>query len=113
MEIFFRTTKLRAACSTVRDSDRTWGADRARVVRRRLAELQAAESLAMVSVLPPARLHQLDGQRKGQYAVDAIHPFRLTLEPWHDELPLLEDGGIDKTKVTRVRILAVEDYHGR
>ena len=73
----------------------------------------AAESLAMVSVLPPARLHQLDGQKKGQFAVDVLHPYRLILEPWHEELPLLEDGGIDKSKITRVRILAVEDYHGR
>jgi proteic killer suppression protein len=113
MELFFKSRKLERACTTERESVRMWGAQRAQVVRRRIAQLQAAENLAVISTLPPSRLHPLAGDRAGQFAVDAVHPFRLVFEPWHDPLPTLPDGGIDKSKITEIRILDIEDYHGR
>jgi toxin HigB-1 len=113
MDLHFKSRKLEKACSVERESVRTWGAERSRVVRRRLAELAAAESLAVISTLPPARLHPLSGNHEGQFAVDVQHPFRLVFEPHHDEVARLADGGVDKAKITAIRILAVEDYHGR
>ena len=113
MELLFKSRKLEKACSNERESIRTWGAERSRVVRRRLAELAAAEHLGVISTLPPARLHPLSGDRDGEFAVDVKHPYRLILEPHGDDLPRLADGGLDKSKITAVRILGVEDYHGR
>ncbi|GLC27772.1 hypothetical protein rosag_42850 [Roseisolibacter agri] len=113
MELHFKSRKLEKSCSVERESVRMWGAERSRVVRRRLAELAAAESLAVISCLPPARLHPLSGDRDGQFAVDVQHPFRLVFEPYQDEIPCLADGGVDKAKITAIRILGVEDYHGR
>lgn len=113
MDLYFKSRGLEKACSIERESVRTWGAERSRVVRRRLAELAAAESLAVIATLPPARLHPLAGNREGQFAVDVQHPFRLVFEPHLDEVPRLPEGGVDKGKVTAIRILAVEDYHGR
>ena len=75
-------------------------------------ELRAADTLADISTLPPARCHQLTGHRAGQFAVDVQHPFRLIFEPAHDPVPRKHDGGIDLTRVTAVRILEVTDYHG-
>jgi proteic killer suppression protein len=40
------------------------------------------------------------------------HPFRLIFEPYHDPIPIKEDGGIDLEQVTRIRVLSIEDYHG-
>ena len=77
-----------------------------------MAELSAADTLAVVGKLPAARLHALKGDRKGQYAVDVKHPFRLIFEPTHDPIPTKDDGGVDLEKVTRIRVLTVEDYHG-
>lgn len=113
MELHFKSRSLQKACESERGSIREWGPERAAVVRRRLVQLEAAEHLAVISNLPPPRLHPLSGARDGQFAVDVVHPFRLVFEPWHDEIPRLADGGIDRTKVTAIRILAVEDYHGR
>jgi len=115
MELRFKSRKVEKAASAERESVRLWGADRARVVRRRLAELTAAANLAVISTLPPARLHPLSGDRDGQLAVDALHPFRLVFEPYNDddEIPRRADGGVDKAQITAIRILAVEDYHGR
>ena len=89
-----------------------WGRENARKVRQRLAELSAADTLAVAVKLPAARLHALKGDRKGQYAVDVKHPFRLIFEPAHDPIPTKDDGGVDLEKITRIRVLAVEDYHG-
>lgn len=75
-------------------------------------ELRAADTLADIGTLPPARCHQLSGDRAGQFAVDVQHPFRLIFESAHDPVPRKEDGGIDLTRVTAVRILEVTDYHG-
>lgn len=72
----------------------------------------AAGNLHHVSLLPAARLHPLKGDRKGQFAVDAKHPYRLIFESNHDPIPVKEDGGVDLSKVTSVIILEVEDYHG-
>ena len=113
MELHFKSRKLEAACSSERESVRAWGEENARVVRRRLTQLAAAVNLAMIETVPPARLHPLSGNRKGQWAIDIKHPHRLILEPWHEDIPLLNDGGVDKARVTAIRILAVENYHGR
>src|SRR4051812_16955036 len=112
MELIFKSRSLQKTCESERKSVRTWGAERSAVVRRRLAELIAAENLAVISTLPPSRLHPLKGERDGEFAVDVRHPFRLVFEPWHTELPVLPSGGLDRTRVTTIRILAVEDYHG-
>ena len=78
----------------------------------RLVELSAADTLAVVVKLPAARLHVLKGDRKGQYAVDVKHPFRLIFEPAHDPIPKKDDGGVDLEKITRIRVLEIRDYHG-
>lgn len=113
MKLTFKSRKLEATCNSEKESTRAWGKQRAAAVRRRLAQLDAAPHLGMVETVPPARLHPLKGNRKGQWAVDVVHPFRLIFEICDDPLPLLDDGGVDKSRVTEIRILEVEDYHGR
>ena len=113
MEIYFRCKKIQKACSSERESDRTWGDQLAKKVRQRLAELKAAETLAEISHLPPARCHELSGKRRRQFAVDLKHPLRLVFEPMHSRVPLKEDGGVDLGNVTAICIVGVEDYHGK
>ena len=111
MEIFFANARLAKACNQERDGDRRWGRPVAQHVRRRLNELAAADTLADMGHLPPARCHQLIGDHAGQFAVDAGPRFRVVFEPSHDPLPRRSDGGIDLVRVTAIVILAVEDYH--
>ena len=77
----------------------------------RIAVLKAAPCLADVPVIKPDRMHELSGSRKGSFAVDLKHPFRMVFEPAEEPLPKKEDGGIDLDKVISIRILSVEDYH--
>jgi proteic killer suppression protein len=74
-------------------------------------ELSAADSLADISRLPPARRHELVGDRKGVFSVDLEHPFRLLFIPANDPLPLNSQGGINLSEVTEVEIIGIEDTH--
>ena len=106
VEIVFRQGRLAKVCSTEADVKRMWGQYAAKVMQR-LAELAAAETLADMGTLPPARCHQLVGNRKGQFAVKAGPRLRVVFEPATDPIPRKRD----LAKVTMIRVLAIEDYH--
>ena len=65
----------------------------------------------MVPTTSPERRHLLSSGRRGQYAVDLVHPYRLVFEPDHDPVPRTADGGIDIDRVTAITIMEVVDYH--
>lgn len=111
MDLHFRSRALQRACTEEGESDRLWGAACARIVRLRLVQLAAAETLAVVETLRRARLRALSGQRDGHFAVDALPPACLILEPWHDPVPTLPDGNVDKARITAIYIVAVENSH--
>lgn len=113
MDIVFATRKLQKICNSDKKLRRKYGERQAKRIQQRLYELHAAETLADISHLPPPRCHALVGDRAGQFAVDVVYPFRLIFEPAHDPIPCSEDGSIDRSQVTAIRILEVnEDYHG-
>ncbi len=111
MEISFDNKRLAKVFRTQKALVKKYGPQGARRVRQRLDDLQAAENLAMMRSLP-GRCHELKGNRKGQFALDLVHPYRLIFEPDHQPVPSKEDGGINWTAVTAIHIIAVEDYHG-
>ncbi|KJS10716.1 MAG: hypothetical protein VR67_17755 [Peptococcaceae bacterium BRH_c8a] len=113
MDIYFKYKKLQKACNNERESVKEWGHEIAKKVRQRLSELRAAVCLSDISHLPPPRLHELSGNRQGQYAVDLLHPYRLIFIPAHKPIPIKSDGGIDVSEVTAILIIEVEDYHGK
>jgi proteic killer suppression protein len=60
----------------------------------------------------PGRCHELTGDKPGQLALNVSGNYRLIFEPADASIERKPDGGLDWTKVTAVRILGVEDYHG-
>lgn len=111
MEITFAKRKLQKHCSTQKAMQQKFGTDIARRLARRLQELEAAESLEELRALPQARPHELTGDRKGQIALDLIHPHRLIVEAGVDPAPLRDDGGLDWERVSAITIIEVTDYH--
>jgi len=53
----------------------------------------------------------LNGNRKGQLSFDLDHPCRLIFLPNHKPMPSTDDGGLDWSQVTAVKILGIEDTH--
>jgi toxin HigB-1 len=102
---------LEKSCSDDRRGAREWGTEQWKVLRRRLASLRAAPTLADMRGVP-GNCHLLTADRDGEFAVDLRGPYRLIFEPGHDPVPRLDDGSIDIAKVTTIRIKEVQDYHG-
>lgn len=111
MNIVFKNAKLEKVFNSEVELRRNYGNDNGQTIMRRMSVLSAAQSLADIPALPPERRHELTGSRKGEFAIDLKHPFRLVIKPNHNPLPRKEDGGIDLKKVTDIIILDVEDYH--
>jgi plasmid maintenance system killer protein len=111
MNIIFKTKKFAKECNDYKLLQIRQGPQRAKLIRRRLDELKAANVLDEIRTLPQARCHELTGDRSGQISVDLDHPYRLLFRPGNNPIPLKPDGGLDWTKVTQIEILGVEDTH--
>jgi plasmid maintenance system killer protein len=112
VDILFQDRKLEKACNNQSLLIRKYGPVCAKLLRRRLDEFRAADNLEVLRSLPQVRCHELKGNREGTLAVDLDHPYRLIFEPANNPIPRKSDGGLDWTKVTAIRVLTVEDYHG-
>ncbi len=111
MVILFKTTKLEKECNNENLMVRRFGANRVRLLKRRLTELAAATALEDLRHLPQMRCHELKGNKKGQLSVDLDHPYRLIFESANNPVPRKPDGGLDWVKVTEIQIIGVEDTH--
>jgi len=112
VEILIADHQLAKACNMRTVAVRQYGQICGNRLLQRLAEMAAAANLNDLLLLPGARCHSLTGDRAGQFAVDLQHPRRLIFEPAESPVPRKPDGGVDGTKVRRIRILEVVDYHG-
>ena len=112
MIISFRNRKLEKDLSDEKALIRRYGAGQAKKIQQRLFELQAAENLDTLRTLPQVRAHELSGNQAGQISLDIKHPYRLLITPDYEAPPRKNDGGLDWKKITKIKILKVEDTHG-
>jgi len=101
LDIIFANNKIRKSCRNAIGK-----------LKRRLDDISASENMSTLELLP-GRLHALRENKSGLWAMDLEHPLRLILEPAADPLPLSKDGWLDLKKITAVKIIKVEDYHGK
>ena len=111
MNIAFRNKTLKKVFNSEKGLKKEFGTEKARLIMRRMAVLRASAVLAEVPHTKPERRHKLSGKRSDEFAVDLKHPYRLIFKPDHEPLPRKDDGGIDLTQITAIKILGVEDYH--
>lgn len=112
MNIAFRSNKLRKEFSEERRLIQEHGPRCAKLIKQRLAELEAAPTLATMRNLPGARCHELHGDKRGVLSVDLEHPYRLLFIPDHEPASVREDaGGLDWDKITAITILGKHDTH--
>ena len=111
MRIFFKTKKLQKTCSESAQARKHLGTKGGRKLQQRMAELSAADTLADISRLPPARCHELTGNRAGRISVDLEHPYRLLFVVGNNPRPERESGGLDWEGVTEIVIVEIADTH--
>ena len=97
MDIEFGSRKLAEAGISFSESSRLFGTAIGRKYIQRLSVVRATDDFNQLYGHQALRLHPLKGNRSGQYAITLTGNFRLIIE---------------KIEEDKVRILAVEDYHG-
>jgi len=112
MLITFKNNKLQKIFGSQRELIRVYGEVRGKKLQSIVSFLLAAPCLQDVPVEKPFRRHELSLNRKGQFGVDVVKNYRLIFEPNNKPLPLKKDGGLDLKKITEIKIIEVEDYHG-
>ena len=79
-------------------SDRTYGNEMSEKIQMRIEEIEAADTVEMMIKYHIGRCHPLKNNRKGQYAVDLVHPYRLILKKQGDTIQI-------------AHIMEIVDYH--
>ena len=108
MQIAFATIEIEALCREQKRATRTLGAESAKKLQRRLAELFNADN---PSELVAGHPHPLKGNLHGLFALDLHGGCRLVFESSVQPPPHLNDGGIDWVAVKAITITAIGDYH--
>ena len=67
-------------------------------IHQRIDEITAADNVEMMIRFHIGRCHPLTQNRKGQYALDLVHPYRLVFEKNGSEIQI-------------AHILEIVDYH--
>ena len=78
MKINFTSKKLKKKFETKKELEKAYGTCQTRKIIQRVNELYAAESLQDIKHIPSSRLHRLSGNYKNYFAIDLVHPYRLT-----------------------------------
>ena len=112
MLLSFKNKGLEKEFCDIKLLRRRWGEEQAKLIARRLDQLRAADNLEVLRTLPQLRAHELKGNRAEQISLDVKQPYRLLIVPDHEETPRKQDGGLDWQKITKVKVLGVEDTHG-
>ena len=98
MEITYKNNKIRKICTDIKVAEKTYGAQMAEKIDMRIGEISAVDTVEMMIQFRIGRCHPLTQNRKGQYAMDLVHPYRLVFEKNGNEIQI-------------ANILEIVDYH--
>lgn len=79
-------------------ADRTYGNEMSQKIQMRIDEIRAVDTVEEMIQYRIGRCHSLSNNRKGQYAVDLVHPYRLVFEKHGSEVQI-------------AHIMEIVDYH--
>ena len=97
MELEFATSRLETASVSLSEATRLFGVPIGRKYIQRLAVLRAVDKFTQIYGHRALRLHPLRGDRAGEFAMALTGNYRLIVERVNED---------------KLRVLAVEDYHG-
>ena len=109
LELAFDSKALRDICERAHLATHVLGADGARLLRHRLADLQAASSPLD---LPIAQPRSVDEAPDPTMAMPLSHRHQLVFVSNHIATPLTAGGDVDWALVNRIKILRIEEASG-
>ena len=98
MEIKYKNKTIEKVCTRQSEAIRRYGPRMAQKIDQRINEIQASDSVEFMIKYRLGRCHSLTNNRKEQYAVDLVHPYRLVFEARGEEVQI-------------ALIVEIVDYH--
>ena len=98
MEITYKNRRIEKVCTDIKVSDKTYGNEMSNKIQMRRDQITAAETVEEMIQYHIGRCHSLTSNRKGQYAVDLVHPYRLIFEKHGEQIQI-------------AHIMEIVDYH--
>lgn len=98
MNVSYRNKKIEKICTNANFATKEYGAEMSDKIQMRIEQISAAENVEMMIEYRIGRCHPLVQNRKGQYAVDLVHPYRLVFEKVDDAIQI-------------AKIIEIVDYH--
>lgn len=106
MELAFSSRSLRRICENRADAEAELGNEAAEYLRRRLADLRAAQSLVELPVGDPAFQDDTDG---AIVVIRLTESYNLVVSPNHVSNPTNKAGDIAWDQVNRIKIERIEE----
>lgn len=98
MIITYKNKSIEKVCTNAHAAEKQHGAPMAEKIHQRIGEIAAADTVEMMIQYNIGRCHPLKGNRRGQYAVDLVQPYRLVFEKNGDVIQI-------------AKIMEIIDYH--
>lgn len=98
MEITYKTRRIEKICTIANEAEKKYGLQMAEKIHQRIDEIDASETVEEMIQFHIGRCHMLKGDRKGQYAMDLVHRYRLIFEKIGNEIQI-------------ANIMEIIDYH--
>ena len=98
MKIIYNNNKIQKICEKDHFAIKTYGIEMAKKIKLRIKLLICYPNIDSLIKDGFGRCHQLFGNRKNQYAIDLVHPFRMIFQIVGEEIQIVE-------------IIEIIDYH--
>ena len=98
MEITYKNKRIERICRDPVIARKKYGNEMAVKISNCVSQIRVAKNVEYLIELHLGRCHPLTNDRKGQYAMDLVHPYRLVF--------LIKDG-----EIQIANILEIVDYH--
>lgn len=98
MKVTFKNKRMERICTQNEIAIRKFGLNMSEKIEQRISELIAFKTVDQLILYSLGHCHQLKGNRKGQYAIDLVQPYRLIF--------MKED-----SKIEIIQIIEIVDYH--
>lgn len=98
MKISYKSRKIEKVCTNASEAEKRYGSKMAEKIHQRIDEIDASDTVEFMLQFHIGRCHALKGNRKNEYAMDLVHPYRLVFKKIEDEIQI-------------AYIMEIVDYH--
>jgi len=111
VEFFFENTSIKTLLESDKMLTRKFGSDVATRIKKNLVLLLSLKNLQETTQFRSLACHELNRDRKGQFAINVGKGFRIIFVPHHNPPPVREDGKLNWLRIENIKFIEVTDYH--